>query len=571
MCDAPFVGQAFEAMPTAAAVLDPDTGEITRVNRTFAKQLGFEPSEVCGRSFVDLAVDLVDAPGFDSVTEVADAVTTQFECVLETADGDQIPVEVTINSVNHDGDDMMVSVIRERIEARVETSRDRSHERDRQYHELVERLPVAYYTFDSDWSFTYCNERLADRQERSVEDLLGTNLWEEFPELKGTVVEEMFRRVRETGEPGSCEYHFDDAGHWAEIEAYPYEDGIAAVSTDITEQRQYLSAILDTTPLIFYRIDTNGIILESRGKGLEGLGLEAGELVGEDVFDVYADHEGIVEMVERALEGDSVGTTIELGGVFLQLEHTPIVEGDEFIGTMGVAMDVTDIERQRQQMEFFNSILRHDVLNGMTVIKTRGEVLLDRLSGDNATYAQTIVDWCDTTTDVTQRVRQVIEALTTPEEEQPLHSVNVSTLLAQRISGLERAYPEVHFDADLERNVHVEADELLVDALGNILTNAIEHNDKDGLHIRTTIEEEGANVYIRIADNGAGVPEDRRQSIFRRGVTSHAKETGSGFGLFFVDAMVHKYGGDVWVEESEAGGACFIVVLQRHNTETHNE
>lgn len=75
--------------------------------------------------------------------------------------------------------------------------------------------------------------------------------------------------------------------------------------------------------------------------------------------------------------------------------------------------------------------------------------------------------------------------------------------------------------------------------------------------------EPGAPVRVRIADNGHGVPAEQRDDVFRRGKTGHAKTTGSGFGLFFVDSMVTAYGGDVWIEDAALGGAAFVLELPR--------
>lgn len=111
--------------------------------------------------------------------------------------------------------------------------------------------------------------------------------------------------------------------------------------------------------------------------------------------------------------------------------------------------------------------------------------------------------------------------------------------------------------------IRVQADELLSDVLGNILTNSIEHNDTDGLSVEARAAVEDGTVSIRISDNGVGIPDERKASVFRRGETAHAKETGSGFGLFFVDVMVEKWGGEVWVEDSDAGGASFVLRLRK--------
>jgi PAS domain S-box-containing protein len=435
--------------------------------------------------------------------------------------------------------------------------------RERQYRQLVERLPVAHYAIDSEWRVTFCNQPLAERLDTAVDEIEGRLLWELHPEIKGTTVEETFRRVMETGEPDRCEYQYESGEHWVSMQVYPYEDGIAAVSTDISEQRKTLQSILDATPVIVYRFDADGVFQDFHGELLSRLDLKPETLVGESIFDIYADNDDVIEAAQRALDGESFRYTLTLGEITLETQYRPVITDGEVTSVIGVSMDVTELQRQREQMEFFNSILRHDVLNGMTVIKMRAELLAGELDGDHAQYAQTIVDWCNTTTEVTKRVRRVVETLATPEEDHQLEPINVSSILQRKVQELRNAYPKVAFETAISERVLVEADELLSDVLGNILTNSIEHNDTDGLRITTTAAVVDGTVEVRIADNGNGIDEDRRSSIFRRGETSHAKESGSGFGLFFVDVMVEKYGGHIHVEESESGGACFVLELPR--------
>ncbi|MFC3959390.1 PAS domain-containing protein [Halovivax cerinus] len=436
-----------------------------------------------------------------------------------------------------------------------------------QYRELVDQLPEAYYTFDSDWTMTYCNEVLADRFDTSIEELRGRSVWEAFPDIRGTDLEKTFRTVAETGEPASCEYHVESQGFWVDVQAYPYDDGIAVISADITEQKEKLSLVLEALPLVFYQIDADGTFLESRGKALEELGLETDELVGESAFDVYAEQPNVVAAIEQALDGDAVSQTVEVGTNHFLAEYRPVEEDGVVTSVIGVAMDVTELERQREQMEFFNSILRHDVLNGMTVIKARGEILAEELDGDLGQYARTIVDWCTTTTEVTQRVQRVVETLTTPEDSLQFDTIDVSAILDRKLSELETAHPGIEFEHDVAPGIEARADELLSEVLGNILLNAIEHTDTEDLTIDVTAAVD-EDVRIRIADTGVGIVDERKESVFRRGETSHAKETGSGFGLFFVDVMVDKYGGEVWVEDADTGGACFVLELPRASEST---
>lgn len=215
------------------------------------------------------------------------------------------------------------------------------------------------------------------------------------------------------------------------------------------------------------------------------------------------------------------------------------------------------LQRQTDQMEFFNSILRHDVLNGMTVIRGRAEFLSEDLQGDQRRDAETIVEWSDDIVTVVQRVRRVIESLTGTGDPD-LGPIDLSSVLRAEIDRVRSTYPEVTVEIDVPEDVTVEANELLGEVLGNVITNAIDHNDTDGLCVSVAVDDrESADaVTVRIADNGRGVPDDLKGQVFRRDETGHVKSTGSGFGLFFVDTMVTEYGGDVRIENNDAAGRC---------------
>ncbi|XGI84646.1 sensor histidine kinase [Halorutilales archaeon Cl-col2-1] len=75
-----------------------------------------------------------------------------------------------------------------------------------------------------------------------------------------------------------------------------------------------------------------------------------------------------------------------------------------------------------------------------------------------------------------------------------------------------------------------------------------------------TAEEVEGHVVISIADNGPGVPDNEKDEIFGRGEKGLESE-GTGVGLYLVDTLVENYGGEVWVDDSEMGGAAFKVKL----------
>jgi signal transduction histidine kinase len=57
-----------------------------------------------------------------------------------------------------------------------------------------------------------------------------------------------------------------------------------------------------------------------------------------------------------------------------------------------------------------------------------------------------------------------------------------------------------------------------------------------------------------VEDDGAGLPEDRRGEVLRRGARLDESAPGSGLGLSIIDELARAYGGALRLEDSSLGG-----------------
>jgi signal transduction histidine kinase len=217
------------------------------------------------------------------------------------------------------------------------------------------------------------------------------------------------------------------------------------------------------------------------------------------------------------------------------------------------------LRRRRDQMEFFNSILQHDMLNGMNVIRARGEILERELEGDNREYAATIVDWSDDIIDLTEKVRSVLKTLS-EDGMTEMHQRDLTGVLDAAADRARATSPECTVNNHVT-DIDVAADELLEDVFGNLFLNAVEHGGDD-VTIDVTASVGDVVVTVHIADDGPGIPHGQRRRVFERGEKG-SESSGTGFGLYFVDSMVASYGGNIWIAESDAGGAEFVIELPR--------
>ena len=85
--------------------------------------------------------------------------------------------------------------------------------------------------------------------------------------------------------------------------------------------------------------------------------------------------------------------------------------------------------------------------------------------------------------------------------------------------------------------------------------------------IRISTRRDGAQVEVRITDNGTGIPEERRNRVFDPFFTTKQVGKGTGQGLAIVYRLVHqKHGGTVSFEPAAPMGTTFIVRLPLEET-----
>jgi signal transduction histidine kinase len=125
-------------------------------------------------------------------------------------------------------------------------------------------------------------------------------------------------------------------------------------------------------------------------------------------------------------------------------------------------------------------------------------------------------------------------------------------------------YPDASFRVDgglPPPDLAVEANEMLSSVVGNVLTNAVQHNDTDAPTVEVGVETTPTTVTIRVADDGPGFPAGP-EAAFEPGEPVLDSD-GTGLGLYLVRELVSRYGGDVGAEENAPRGSVVAVELDR--------
>jgi serine phosphatase RsbU (regulator of sigma subunit) len=102
----------------------------------------------------------------------------------------------------------------------------------------VEGMARPLFVLDPQWRFSYINPAGAHLLDRTVEDLTGAVVWEEFPEAVGSPFEDHYRRVARTGVPAGFEAWFDPLGIWFQVDAFRTDGGVVVTYDDVTARHE---------------------------------------------------------------------------------------------------------------------------------------------------------------------------------------------------------------------------------------------------------------------------------------------------------------------------------------------
>lgn len=231
--------------------------------------------------------------------------------------------------------------------------------------------------------------------------------------------------------------------------------------------------------------------------------------------------------------------------------------------------DAREQLRQTERIAAWQEIaksLAHELKNPLSPIRLSIETLRKARERSHQDFDSMFDESTKTILQEVERLRVIVDEfsrfarLPAPQ----LRSSDLRDVLAQAASLHAEGKVTLHTDLpDGPINAFVDADQI-TQVLHNLLQNARDaasdaHPDGGGA-VKLSLEEAAGTLYIRVEDNGPGIPADQAESIFEPYYTR--KEGGTGLGLAITQRIVTEHGGRIDVE-SRAGRTVFTVVLPR--------
>ncbi|WP_181685243.1 ATP-binding protein [Halorhabdus salina] len=234
---------------------------------------------------------------------------------------------------------------------------------------------------------------------------------------------------------------------------------------------------------------------------------------------------------------------------------------------VAISHEITDLreladklEEQRTQLDLLNRVLRHDIRNDMHVVLAWTEFVEPHVDNEGEAMLEKVMTAGEHVVELTDVAKTIVEGIF-GDSEPSLEPVEVEPLLRHVIETRRETFEHatISVDGDLP-DAFVNANEMLSAVFRNLINNAIQHNDSDEPTVSLKAEERDGSVRIQIADNGPGIPSERREDLFDSDVKGLDSE-GTGMGLYLVDKLTEMYDGSVRIEANEPRGSVFIVAF----------
>jgi PAS domain S-box-containing protein len=596
--------EAMEASMDGMAIID-EGDHYVYANQAHAAVYGYDdPDALIGNTwrmlYTDDEIERLESTALPALEETGE---WRGEATGLRADGTTFPQELSLTSV---GDGALVCVVRDITEQK---------ERERELREVKERLELAVEGANLgiwDWDMTTdeveFNEQWAQMLGYSLDEIEPhIDAWKTrvHPEDIAEVEAALDAHVAGEAAYYSTEHRMRTAdGDWKwirDVGRIVDRDGngepvrAVGVHIDVTERKEYervlertreeLRHIIDLVPDLLFLKNREGEYLlaneataEAYGSTPEAIEGASESAVIPNLEEAEAFHEDDIEVIES---GESMNVTEELttvDGETRILETTKIPyelpESGETV-VLGYGRDVTErkeyerrLEEQRDSLEVLNQAVRHDIRNDLQLVLAYADMLGAYVDADGEAYLEQILEAARDAVGITTTARDVTQVMLQADAEH--RPVPLRSVLEAEIDDVRSNYEHaiVRVDGSIP-DVTVCADGMLESVFRNLLSNAIQHNDKDVPEVVVSATCGDEAVAVRVADNGPGISEARRERIFEQGEMGLDSE-GTGLGLYLVETLVGRYGGEVRVEDGgerdstggdDREGAVFVVEL----------
>ncbi|GAA0345445.1 hypothetical protein GCM10008967_39850 [Bacillus carboniphilus] len=432
--------------------------------------------------------------------------------------------------------------------------------------EILDRITDGFFALDTHWKFTYVNEEATKLLCRRGNDLVGKQIWSEFPEAVELPFYEQYNKaVQEQVSVNFDAYYPPPLDTWYDVRAYPSENGLTVYFQDVTKEKkasakheQHYKSLFEHNPDAVYSLDLNGycISVNSATEKLLGFRQEEYPKLSFIPFIAEEDLDKTIEFFEKAKEGETQNyetKVIHKEGhvIHVNVTNMPIIVDQEVVGVYGIAKDITDQKHTEQELvksEKLSAVgqlsasIAHEIRNPLTALKGFLQLINASTGKDiEESYLEVMageIEWIDLITGELLLLAKPQAHHFKFEQIQEIFK-DVKMLLGSQALMNRVDIKVIHGDLPRVRCVGNQLKQVFI----NLIKNAIESMPNGG-EITVEIKQKNKRTLsILVTDEGCGIPEEVIENIGMPFYTT--KQKGTGLGLMTSLKIIEAHQGTI--------------------------
>lgn len=360
--------------------------------------------------------------------------------------------------------------------------------------------------------------------------------------------------------------------------------------------------LYEHSPVLQRTVNTDGIILECNEKYAKTFGYTKNEIIGRSLFEHTSeqsqkDMRDSFETWKRAghVENKDIWFKRKDGTTFPGLINANNIYDDngKLIGSNSVIRDISDIyearkiledhERQKIQLdelknmdsikEEFYMMVSKECHIPLEPIKKFAESLNDGSLGKlTAKQQEAIKEIYNNAGRLEQLISDIIDVqkLNSNRMEFTKDGFSVDDFMNNLVATCSNMMDEkkIEFVNSTEGKISLTSDKgRIKQVFYNLIQNAVDFVPTAGGKIEIGAEKKNDSVLFYVKDNGMGISEKRKESIFKKfyqvNLSLKRKYGGSGFGLVICKGIAENLGGKIWFESKEGEGTTFYFSIPK--------
>lgn len=373
-------------------------------------------------------------------------------------------------------------------------------------------------------------------------------------------------------------------------------------NNDSSSELAKYKTLYEMSPVMQRTVNTDGVIIECNQAYVKNFGNAKNDIIGKSLFEHTADKSK--ENMQKTFESWKKSGRVENSEIWLKRKDgstfPALISANNMydnkgrlIGSNTLIRDISEVyqahkvidehERQKIQLEEMKKMdaIKEDFY--MTVSKERQiliepikrycEILKDSASGkldarqieaineiyDNAAKLEQLIhDMIDVQKLNSSRMEFKKEAFQVDEFMHAMDVVCSPMMIQKKIKFITKASTKYSLSTDKAR---------LKQVIYNLVQNAVDFVPQQEGEIEIGASEGEDSVLFYVKDNGIGISEKRKESIFKKfyqvDLSFKRKYGGSGFGLVICKGIIENLGGKIWFESKEGEGTTFYFTIPK--------